>query len=76
MTDNQSMAKILNEYLSSAANTTSVSDRINTNDINSNDATSSALIVGKPDAMNEPGDNNNFSVSNITKIIICLTKQS
>ena len=64
MTDDQSMVRMLNDCLSSVFNTTSVGDSINTNDINTNEATTSASVVGSQDATTELRDNSNGSVSN------------
>ena len=74
--DNQSMATLLNKYFSLISNTTSVNDSIKTNSINTNDATSSASIVGRQDATTKLCDNTNVNVDNNNEICYVLHQQS
>ncbi len=66
VTDDQSMASILNKYFSSNFNTTSGAENINTNDFNINDVTNSVLVDSQ-DATIELNSNSNGSVSNNTE---------
>ncbi len=54
---------MVNKYFSSVFSITTGADNINTNDTNTNDMTSSALVESQ-DAMTEHNDNNNGSASN------------
>ena len=55
---------MLNNNFSSVFNIISVGDSIKMNDINTNDATSRALVVGRQDTTAELCDNTSVDVSN------------
>ncbi len=64
VTDDQSMAMMLNKYFSSVFNTTSGGDNININYINTNGATNSASVVDNQESTTELKDNSNGTVDN------------
>ncbi len=66
VTDDQSMASMLNKHFSSVFNTTSRADTSNTNSNNTNYLTSSAS-VDRQDAMTQHSNNNYVSASNNTE---------
>ncbi len=66
VTDDQSMASMLNKYFSSVFNTTSGADTSNTYGNNTNYVTSSAS-VDRQDAMTQHSNNSNVSASNNTE---------
>ncbi len=64
VTDDQSMAMMLNKYYSLVFSTTSVSDNINSNYVNSDTATSSASVVDSQEARTVLSDNSNGTANN------------
>ena len=61
MIDNQSMAIMSNKYFRLVFNTTLIGENINTNDINTNDTSSSTSVVDRQDATTEICDCSNVS---------------